>query len=288
MARADGDRYLVRCGMVRAIVLLEVVISLGVLAVGMTLIGAQLRGGFEAARLSQERLGAMMLAESILAEIDMGVLELDDESAGDFGLEHPGYAWQVGVESSAIEGLSVVTVSIWSGPIGEEGEPSLEDYTQLYACRTLRADPTAVDLAEVVGEERADQIEMELPAELTDYLSGLGIDLDLRELDVSAIIRQLDMATLLEMLPLLQRQFQGQLSGSLWDRIRQEIANFQKSGEVPELPGEQPGDEAEGLEEEPETDWQGEGPAVTPVPVHERRPGGRTGTPRRRGGGTER
>jgi len=288
MVRGDVDRCLVRCGMGRAVALLEVVIALGVLAVGMTLIGAQLGGGFEAARLSQERVQAMMLAESILAEIDMGVLELEDESAGDFGLEHPGYAWQVGVESSVIEGLSVVTVSIWSGPIGEEGEPSLEDYTQLYACRTLRAEPTAVDLAEVVGEEQTDQIEMELPAELTDYLSGLGIDLDLRELDVSAIIRQLDMDTLLEMLPLLQRQFQGQLSGSLWDRIQQEIDKFQKSGEVPELPGEQTGEETEGLEEQPEGDLPGGGPAVTPVPEGERGVGGRTGTPRRRGGGTER
>ncbi|MFQ6048337.1 MAG: hypothetical protein ACE5K7_03120, partial [Phycisphaerae bacterium] len=80
--------------------LLEVVLSLGLRAGAMMVIGAQVRWGVRMAGLARERTQALLLAESVLAQIDAGTLELEQELSGDFGPAHPGYAWRVQTEAS--------------------------------------------------------------------------------------------------------------------------------------------------------------------------------------------
>lgn len=263
------------------VALLEVVIAVGILALGMTFIGAQLRAGLHAAHLTQERTQALMLAESVLAQIESGTLEVLDEAAGDFGTQYPGYAWQVRAEASPIEGLLLITVSVLARPAGQQDE-ALDPSTcqEILSCRTLRAEPVPLNLDEIVGEEQTAQISASLPPELADLLSQLGIDPT--NLDVASLLRQLDMQTLLEMLPVLMQAVQGQLGGSFWDRMQQQIQAF--AAQYAAAGGKSPGDQTGGTEGPVQQEEVRPGPVGVPAPASEGGGPARRETPQRGGG----
>jgi hypothetical protein len=239
-----------------------------------------LRAGLKAAQLTQERTQALMLAESVLAQIESGTLQVQEEAAGDFGTQYPGYAWQVRAEASPIEGLMLITVSVLAKPAGQQGEAiDVSTCQEILSCRTLRAEPVPLNLDEIVGEEQTAQISESLPPELADLLSQLGIDPT--NLDVASLLRQLDMQTLLEMLPMLMQTMQGQLGGSFWDRIQQEIQSFaaQYAAGGSKSPGSQPAGTGGPVQQEEVRP----GPVRVPAPASEGGIPARQGTPQRGG-----
>jgi len=258
-----------------AAVLLEVVLSVAILSLAMMVLGAQFSIGLETAQLSQRQRQALMLAESVLSQIEMGTLELDeDEFIGEFGSQYPGYAWRVTTESSPIEGMKLLTVSILVAgrPVGEEGEQAeLESYEEVLSVRTLRAEHMPLDLEQFTSpDQQAEDLCDQLPPEFCELLNELGIDLN--DFDIPKLIQKLDMESLLEllpMLPMLEQLPQGQMGGSLWDQIRQQIQAYQKS----QQPGggddqeQEEGDEAEQEDGgEQESDLQEDEPAETKPP----------------------
>ena len=239
-------------------VLLEVVLSVAILSLAMMVLGAQFSIGLETAQLSQRQRQGLMLAESVVAQIEMRTLEVDeDEFVGEFGSQYPGYAWRVTTASSPIEGMKLLTVSILAGPpAGEADEPAeLEGYQEILSVRTLRAEHMPLDLEQFVSpDQQVEDLCDQLPPEFCELLNELGIDLN--DFDIPKLIGQLDMENLLEllpMLPMLGQLPQGQMGGSLWDQIRQEIEAYRKS----EQPGRGDGSEKEDGEE-PEQDDEGE------------------------------
>lgn len=271
---------------VRAAVLLEVVLSVAILSLTMMVLGAQFSIGLETAQLSQRQRQGLMLAESIVSQIEMGTLELDeDEFVGEFGSQYPGYAWRVTTESSPIEGMKLLTVSILAGlPDDEGGElVELENFEEVLSVRTLRAEHMPLDLEQFVApDQQAEDLCDQLPPEFCELLNELGIDLN--DFDIPKLIQQLDMESLLEllpMLPMLEQLPQGQMGGSLWDQIRQQIQAYQKSqqpsrdddaeqDEGDEGAEEDTDQEESELEEDQPSDTKPR-PGSTPIPTGGRR-----------------
>jgi len=72
---------------VRGVVLLEVLIALAILILGMAAVGMQVNVGLRVANNSEIATRAVMLAQSKLAELDAGIVQLvpNEELEGDFG-----------------------------------------------------------------------------------------------------------------------------------------------------------------------------------------------------------
>lgn len=247
--------------------LLEVVLSLGLLAGAMMVIGAQVSWGVRMAGLARERTQALLLAESVLAQIDAGTLELEQELIGDFGPAHPGYAWRVQTEASPIEGMTLITISVLSGPPAEQGqEPDLESYREVYTCRTLRAESVPLNLIKDFGmsPEDAERIADAVPAD---------VGLDPTSID-PASIAQFDVQMLMEVLPALMEAFGGGFNQSILQQLR---------GQQDQMGGLAGPAEQEPLPEEPQM-GAGE-PVGIPLSASGMRIGPGGGNPARRGGG---
>ncbi|HOW19672.1 MAG TPA: hypothetical protein PLC79_11590, partial [Phycisphaerae bacterium] len=83
-------------------VLLEVLIALAILILGMAAVGMQVNVGLRVANNSEIATRAVMLAESKLAELDAGIVQLvpNEELEGDFGIQYPGWAWRMYVDQT--------------------------------------------------------------------------------------------------------------------------------------------------------------------------------------------
>ena len=257
----------------RGAALLEVVLSVGVLATAMAFIGAQLQAGLTSAGVSRDRTEALMLAEMVLAELDMDRMtpSLDEQAdaalTGDFGGRYPGYQWSVSVDKTPVDGLNLVTVTILKGRprdlTGEEvmeasgdandlsDEAALDEYEDFKeVCRfwTFRADELPMTLTDAIGQDKADTVTELLPDELTELLESLGIDPE--NLDIKTLMTQLDMEQLLELMPMLNQSLGGLLGGSMWDQLQQAVMKYQSqhsSGGDPNSSGDrQDPNDAEG------------------------------------------
>jgi len=96
-------------------VLLEVVGSLGLLVFGMAMVGLQVRAGLDAARETNLGTRALMLTDTILAELDAGAIipdTTDDEVKGDFGVKAPGYTWRIQIERADVENFYMLTLEL--------------------------------------------------------------------------------------------------------------------------------------------------------------------------------
>ncbi|NLX21390.1 MAG: hypothetical protein GXY55_06920 [Phycisphaerae bacterium] len=99
----------------RGAVLLEVVLSFGLLLMGMVLVGLQIRAGLDAADSTNLGTQAVMLTDTIIAELDAGVISLeatDDEIKGDFGVKAPGYTWRIRADRADVDDLYMLTLDI--------------------------------------------------------------------------------------------------------------------------------------------------------------------------------
>lgn len=112
----------------RAAMLLEVVVSVGLLTFGLAVVGVQVRAGLDAARNTDRATRAMLLTDTVLAELDAGFItwsKMTEEAKGDFGVIYPGYTWRLQFDQADVEGLYMVTVQI--GYNAEQAQQQIDD-----------------------------------------------------------------------------------------------------------------------------------------------------------------
>src|SRR3990170_1677399 len=136
----------------RGYVLLETVIATGLLIVGLAVLGAQIQDSDTAIRQMRLRLRAMTLAEQQLAQMDLGLIELDsvDEvQEGDFGPRYPDFGWRLITEPTAIEGMYRLTVEILyliREDAYKEDDFDYEAAETVFTTYSIRPTPQAMDL----------------------------------------------------------------------------------------------------------------------------------------------
>lgn len=99
----------------RGALLLEVILSIGLLVFGMAVVGVQVRSALDIARIVDTDTRAMLLVDSLLAELDAGMLRIDpndDEIKGNFLNQAPGFTWRIGVKKADIENVYMLTVDV--------------------------------------------------------------------------------------------------------------------------------------------------------------------------------
>lgn len=193
-------RRLHRVGGRRGYLLLEMVMSVALLLVGLTVIGSQFQQGWEAAHKTEDMTRVLMLAESKLAELETGLvnldLEADDEAEGDFTLRFPDYGWRMRFVETAIEGLRMITLEILFSPREDlDDDFDFDAAKVVQSVYTMRADPAMVNLEVDYGleEEAIDQIREVFP----------DSDLDVENFDMARPFRDLPIEDLILILPTL-------------------------------------------------------------------------------------
>ncbi len=227
----------------RGYVLLETVVATGLLIVGLAVLGAQIQESDTAIRQMRLRLRAMTLAEQQLAELDLGLIELDsvDEvQEGDFGPRYPDYGWRLITEPTAMEGMFRLTVEVLH--LIREGTYKEDDFDYdaadiLFTAYAFRPAPQALDLGIDFGlsDEEFEKV--------SEKLSNAGIPgLDAQSFDPT-ILAKLDFAQLVEVLPVFLDAM-GMKLGELEAMIPPGvIAELKKSGLLDELEGSNEGGE---------------------------------------------
>lgn len=190
-----------------AYLLLETVIATGLLIAGLAVIGAQFQSSGGSVRRMQRRVRAITLAELKLAELDMGLVELDsfDEmEEEDFGPRFPDYGWRLITEETSIDDLFLLELEVLHHRREDDYRPDEFDFDnseRILTVYSFRAAPRPMNLVEDFGlnEEEA--------AELGEQLADLGIEgLDIDGLD-PALLARLDFEEFIEVLPLLAEVF---------------------------------------------------------------------------------
>ena len=224
-------------------VLLETVIATGLLIVGLAVIGAEIQDSDTAIRQMRLRLRAMTLAEQHLAELDLGLIELDsvDEvQDGDFGPRYPDFGWRLTTEPTAIEGLFRLTLNVMhhvrETPYKKD-DFEFENAEKMYTAYAFRAAPQSVDLGVDFGL-KDDELE-----KVSQKLSNAGVPgLTAQSFD-PAILAKLDFEQMVQVLPVVLDALGLQL-GDLESLIPPEVLEeLNKSGVLDELGG---GDKQEG------------------------------------------
>jgi hypothetical protein len=132
--------------------MLETVIATGLLIVGLGVIGAQLQDSNAAVHKMRLKTQAIMLAETQLAMMDLGLVELDsvDEvQEGDFGSRYPDWGWRLITEPTSLDGLYRITIEVMHLPRQEDyREDSFEhDHADtVFRAVAFRQPPRTLDL----------------------------------------------------------------------------------------------------------------------------------------------
>ena len=193
--------------------LLEVVISLGILLVAMGVIGLAFNNGLHKVEFAERMIRALLMTEKLVAEMDTDLLDLEDqEQFGWFGDESiPGMSWRVEINpSDQVQGLLEVDIRIFMGdPDGSEDERQLLLFT-----RVERIEPRGIDFEKDFGLDE-DQI-----AQLTDAIPGGAQVLDPTNFDPRSLA-QMDLDTLVELLPTLIQAFGASLGQGQIDQLIQ-------------------------------------------------------------------
>ena len=221
----------------RGYVLLETVIATGLLIVGLAVIGAQIQDSDTAIRQMRLRLRAMTLAEQQLAQLDLGLIELDsvDEvQEGDFGPRYPDFGWRLITEPTAIEGLYRFTVEVLylvRMDAYKEDDFDYEAADSVFTTYAFRPAPQALDLGVDFG---LNDEELET---VSEKLTNAGIPgLDAQSFD-PAILAKLDFEQMVEVLPVVLDAL-GMELGDLKALIPPEVLEeLKKSGILDELDG---------------------------------------------------
>lgn len=187
-----------------AYVMLETVIATGLLIVGLGVIGAQLQDSNAAVHKMRIKTQAVMLAETQLAMLDLGLVELDsvDElQEGDFGPRYPDWGWRLITEPTAIEGLFRITIEVLYLPALEDYREDSYDHDSadvIFTASAFRQPPRTLDLATDFGMSE-DELK-----DFTDKVSQAGIPcFDGTTFD-QACLADIDIEELFKALPALQ------------------------------------------------------------------------------------
>ena len=228
----------------RAVVLLEVVVSLGIIILAMGVIVLAFNNGNYRVHRAEERIQALIMTERLIAEMDTKILDLEEitEGSGEsgfFGDESiKGLSWRMTLDpSSRVEGLLKIDFFIYMG------DPDDEDNRQFVMhTRVFRPEPRGIDFERDFGLDE-DQIQL-----LMDAIPGGAAALDPTNFDPRALA-QLPLDDLVELLPTLIQAFGGNLGGLPMDQIIEAV----KSGDtetLQDIAGQQGGNMGVGLESE--------------------------------------
>ena len=148
-----------------------------------------------------------MLTQQHLAELDLGLIELDsvDEmEEGDFGPRYPDWGWRIITEETAIDGLYLLQLEVlhWLREgYYREDDFEYDDADTIHTAYAIRAAPQAIDFAADFGLQE-DEV-----AELSEKLASLSIPgLDAFEFDPT-LLAKLDFEEVIETLPLVLEAF---------------------------------------------------------------------------------
>ncbi len=189
-----------RCG---GYILLETVVATGLLIVGLAVIGAQVQSADTSVRTMDRELRAMMLAEQQLAELDLGLIELeslDEVEDGDFGSRQPDWAWRMTTDPTVVEGLFRLRIDVFYHHREDDYSQDSFDYDaaeMMFTAYAFRAAPRSIDFAADYGlnEEEFD--------ELSKKFIDLGIPIDPSNFSPGADMLDRPFDELIEILPLV-------------------------------------------------------------------------------------
>lgn len=220
-------------------VLLETVVATGMLVVGLAVLGAQVQDSHTAIRTMERRIRAIMLAEQQLAELEMGLIELDsvDElEEGDFGPRYPNFGWLLTTEETVIEGMYLLRLDILHILREEEYREDTFDHDHaepLYTVYAMKAAPKPVHFGEDFGLSEEEQIDL---CEKLAELGIAGIDCEAFPLD---FFRDIPFDKLIESAPLLMGAFNINIDDVLSTLPPDVMRQIQDSGLLDELAGEE-------------------------------------------------
>ena len=213
--------------------LLEVVVSVGILLLTMSVVGLTFRNGQYNIELAERMTRARLLTERLTAEMDTGLLDLEErEQSGYFGAESmPNMSWRLEVEESdRVEGLLEIDIYVYMGdPDGTDEERRL-----VMATRVFRPEPRGLDFEKDFGlsEDQIDQ--------LTEIIPGGSQVLDPTNFDPRSLA-SLDLDTLVELLPTLIQAFGINIAQGQLDQIIQAVESGDV-GALQNIAGQQGGD----------------------------------------------
>jgi hypothetical protein len=226
--------------------MLETVIATGLLIVGLGVIGAQLQDSNAAVHKMKRKTQAVMLAETQLAMMDLGLVELDsvDElQEGDFGPRYPDWGWRLITEPTSLDGLFRITVEVLYLPREEDYQEDSFDHDaaeMLFRASAFRQPPRALDLALDFGMS-----EEEL-SEFTDKVGEADIPcFEGGTLDPTCLA-SIDIEELLKTLPALQElglnmgDLEAMIPPDILERLRESGFLEKAEGAVGEEGGSQP------------------------------------------------
>ena len=93
--------------------------AFGLLVFGLVVVGAQIRSSLDVAYSNDIQSRAIILADTKLAELCGGVVEIasyDDQFSGYFGMAYPGYSWRIRIKPTETDHLYMVTLEIGYNP----------------------------------------------------------------------------------------------------------------------------------------------------------------------------
>lgn len=190
-----------------AYVLLETVVATGLLIVGLAVIGAQIQSADTSVRTMERKVRAVMLAEQQLAELDLGLVELeslDEVEEGDFGSRHPDWGWIMTTEPTAVEGMFRLRLDIYYLVREDDYQEDDFDYDEaesVFTVYAFRAAPRPIDFAADFGLND-EQLE-----ELSEKLTASGVaGLDPSQFD-PAFLARLPFEDFISVLPTLLDAF---------------------------------------------------------------------------------
>lgn len=215
----------------RGFILLEVVLSLALLVMGMTYIGAQIQNAQATAYETEALTRILMLVEMKLAELDTGLINLDEEAdnevEGDFTRRIPDYGWRMRFDPTVTEGLRAITLDILYAPrLILDEEFDVDEAETVHTVYTLRAIPGRVDLQSDFGftEEAIETLSETSPidADWSDFdLPGVGRDADMEEvIDFLLAMIEASGQSIDQLASLLPKEFSELL------KLRSEFAGF--------------------------------------------------------------
>jgi hypothetical protein len=242
--RAHAPRLVPESGRRPAFLLLETVIATGLLILALAVIGIQVQKSHFAIRDMVRESRAIPLAEQFLAEMDLGLVELDslnNVEEGDFGPRFPDWGWRMVIERTSIDDMFLLQIEILYHRREDSYRQNSFEYAaaevvqRLYA---MRAMPERVDFALDFG------LNEEEVTELADRMAEAGLpDFDPSSFNLRDFFGNTPSEELMKQLPLLMDKFGFEL---------EDVASFIPPELLEELKGM-------GLFGEPESEGDGQG-----------------------------
>lgn len=229
----------------RGYVLLETVVATGLLIVGLGVIGAQLQDSNAAVRKMRIKTQAVLLADSQLAMLDLGLVELDsvDEvQEGDFGPRYPDWGWRLITEPTSINGMFRISVEVLYLIREDDYREDTFDHDRaesMYRAIAFRQPPRPLDLVADFG------LSDEEMGDFLDKVGGAGIPGFENGVFDPTFLANADIEELLKLLPALQEL--GISVGDLKSMIPPDLLRqLQESGFLETIESQMGGPQTEG------------------------------------------